>query len=307
MADRFIVRDASPGHPALYPGIHVRQSSTSHVCKSRLGTSPSSYWLHTAWCSTCFDLIGSSSVTIYEMLHWQSSIIESSDLTFIFCCVPLPLGSRTVPVPQPQQLLVDSHTILSAGDWPYTGLLYASQEGCLFKTGLRSKSSSKLSYDWRSVGQSVLISVHHLNPWYIFLSLARKISSDICGFILARRPLWREDGSIIYWYKCYWALPVPSHSGPCPTEHVTISYYLIWDWVPFLSHLNTRSVTVGVFYPASTQWNCAPIKFIAFIFSARTAENTPFLCYVDLSSHSNSRCLQCNVLVKSGVRCYAGT
>jgi hypothetical protein len=52
--------------------------------------------------------------------------------------------------------------------------------------------------------------------------------------------LWREDGSVTYSYRCYWAYPALSLSGQSPTELETISYCPIWDWVPFLSPLTTH-------------------------------------------------------------------
>jgi hypothetical protein len=36
-----------------------------------------------------------------------------------------------------------------------------------------------------------------------------------------------EDGSVIYLYKCYWALPVLSLLGSIPAELEAISYCLI--------------------------------------------------------------------------------
>jgi hypothetical protein len=72
-------------------------------------------------------------------------------------------------------------------------------------------------------------------------------------FFKMRRPLWGEDGSVIYWYKCYWVLPAPSLSGPSHAELDAISYCLIWDSIPFLSPLISRRSTVEAFYPASTR------------------------------------------------------
>jgi hypothetical protein len=61
------------------------------------------------------------------------------------------------------------------------------------------------------------------------------------------RPLWREDGSVVYSSQCYWALSALSLSGPSPTGTVTLSYCLIREWVPFLSPLTTRRATVEIF------------------------------------------------------------
>jgi hypothetical protein len=42
-------------------------------------------------------------------------------------------------------------------------------------------------------------------------------------------PLWREDGSVIYLYNFFWALPEESLLGRSPAELTTIFYSLIWD------------------------------------------------------------------------------
>jgi hypothetical protein len=70
----------------------------------------------------------------------------------------------------------------------------------------------------RSVGQSVLVSDPHLWPTTKCLLL-----SDICALHVVGRPLWREDGSVIYSYNLL------SLSGPSPAELMTTFYCLIWD------------------------------------------------------------------------------
>jgi hypothetical protein len=57
-------------------------------------------------------------------------------------------------------------------------------------------SQSKLSYDRRSVGQSVLVSGPHLRLMTRFLLLP-----DICGLHVKGQPSWREDASVIYLYN----------------------------------------------------------------------------------------------------------
>jgi hypothetical protein len=42
-------------------------------------------------------------------------------------------------------------------------------------------------------------------------------------------PLWREDGSVIYLYNCFWALEQQSRLGASPAELTAIFYFLIWD------------------------------------------------------------------------------
>jgi hypothetical protein len=41
------------------------------------------------------------------------------------------------------------------------------------------------------------------------------------------RPLWREDGSVIYMYNCFWASPAWSTPGPESRKLVTIIYRFI--------------------------------------------------------------------------------
>jgi hypothetical protein len=81
---------------------------------------------------------------------------------------------------------------------------------------IKLKLKCKLLYDRRSVGQSVLVSGSHLEPMTSFLS-------DDCGFLDKGHPLCREDGSVIYLYSCFWALPEQSLLGQIPAE-VTVSF-----------------------------------------------------------------------------------
>jgi hypothetical protein len=86
-----------------------------------------------------------------------------------------------------------------------------------------------LSYCRRSVDQFVLVSGSPLGPMTRFYPYP--FSSDNCFVALpAGRPLWREDGSVIYSAIADWS----GHWGP-----VTIHYRLIWDYVPSSSPLTT--------------------------------------------------------------------
>jgi hypothetical protein len=67
---------------------------------------------------------------------------------------------------------------------------------------------SKVIYDWQSVGQSVLVSGAHLGP-VINFSFSLKFSLDSCELVILSRPLWREDGSVIYSTVA---------SGPCQSS-----------------------------------------------------------------------------------------
>jgi hypothetical protein len=125
------------------------------------------------------------------------------------------------------------------------------------------KPKSKLCYDRRSVGQSVLVSSTFL------------LLSNSCGFVDVRRPLWWEDGSVVY--NCCWSSPAQSFSGPSPAGLITTFYCLTFEipptwrarslylyapgtewpsytprhWVPFSSPPTTGRATVVVFEPAS--------------------------------------------------------
>jgi hypothetical protein len=103
------------------------------------------------------------------------------------------------------------------------------------------KSKSKLCYDRRLVGQSVLV-------WSIHLGLTARFwyLSDICRFVVVGRSLWRENGPAFY--NCCWASPAQSFLGLIPVGLVTIFCCLRfenpptgWTWSPFL-------------YPPGTGW-----------------------------------------------------
>jgi hypothetical protein len=101
--------------------------------------------------------------------------------------------------------------------------------------------------------------------------------SDISGVVDVGRPLWREDGSVVY--NCCWASPAQPFSGPSPAGLMTIFWCLRFEtpptwrarpsylypsgtgwpsyvprhWVPFSSPPTNRRATVEVFKPASTR------------------------------------------------------
>jgi hypothetical protein len=106
---------------------------------------------------------------------------------------------------------------------------------------------SKLSYDRQSVSQSVLVPGHHLGHTTNFSFSPWKYLQAFVLLFGKRCPLWWEVGSVLYSYKCYWALPALSLSDPSPTVLETISCCLLWDWVPSLSPLMTHRATEEVF------------------------------------------------------------
>jgi hypothetical protein len=89
------------------------------------------------------------------------------------------------------------------------------------------KLKLKLHYDRQSVGQSVLVSGTYLGPTTNF-SFSLKFSLDSCRVVILKRPLWREDGPIIY--CCCWSSPAQSRSGLSPTElktYILLSQFFI--------------------------------------------------------------------------------
>jgi hypothetical protein len=96
-------------------------------------------------------------------------------------------------------------------DWTLHGNYSDFQLNCQFK------SKSKLCYDRRSVGQSILVSSTHLglNTRFLFVS-------DSCGFVDVGRLLWREDGSVFYNVQCtiYYDGFSQSFTRRQPSKHV---------------------------------------------------------------------------------------
>jgi hypothetical protein len=90
----------------------------------------------------------------------------------------------------------------------------------VFRTELNyCKSNSKLSYDRRSFGQSVLLLGHICEPRQNFHSLPWKLVLELC-FFLMWRPLWPDDTSVNY--HCCWNSPAQSMLGLSPTEPMTL-------------------------------------------------------------------------------------
>jgi hypothetical protein len=101
---------------------------------------------------------------------------------------------------------------------------------------------------------------------------------DNCGFLAVGRPLWQEDGSVIYLYNCFWVLPEQSLWSPCPAElrpYFTVSFQTLstcrarspylyppergWPsyspghWVPISLPFMTLRAMAEVFCPTSTR------------------------------------------------------
>jgi hypothetical protein len=110
---------------------------------------------------------------------------------------------------------------------------------------LSRDSKSKLCYDRRRVGQSMVVSSNHLGLMTRFVLL-----SDCCGFVDVERSLWREDGSVIY--NCSWSSPAQSFLDPRPVVVTTLFYCLRFETSLFVASYDSQ-VTVEVFDPAFCQ------------------------------------------------------
>jgi hypothetical protein len=77
-----------------------------------------------------------------------------------------------------------------------------------------------------SVGQSVHLSVGLPSGAHDHI-----IFSESCGFLDVGRLIWREEGSVVYSYSCFWGFPAQLLPGSSLTELVTIFYChcLVWD------------------------------------------------------------------------------
>jgi hypothetical protein len=118
-----------------------------------------------------------------------------------------PLGSRTVHVPQPQHFSHITTTFSKRLVLDWISLCHSK------KLSLHNWILLKLSCDRRPVGQSVLVSGSHVELLTRFFFLPGS-----WGFLNVWHPLWREDGSVIYLYKCFWVMPEQSLLGTSPTE-----------------------------------------------------------------------------------------
>jgi hypothetical protein len=96
-----------------------------------------------------------------------------------------------------------------------------------------------LCYDRRSVGQSVL---EYSTP--LGLTTKSLLLSDTCEFVDLGRPLWREDGSVIY--NCYWASPAQSFSGPSPLRLATINFCLSFETSLYVASYDSQGHGGGI-------------------------------------------------------------
>jgi hypothetical protein len=75
-------------------------------------------------------------------------------------------------------------------------------------------------------GQSVSVCWFRASIWSPWPD---SVLYDTCGFLDKERPPWREDGSVIYSWNCFWVLPEQSLSGSSPAELMTIFCSVMWD------------------------------------------------------------------------------
>jgi hypothetical protein len=67
---------------------------------------------------------------------------------------------------------------------------------------------------------------------------------DICEFVDLGRPLWREDGSVVY--NCCWPSPAQSFSGPIPVGLVTVFYCLRFETCLFVASSDSQGHGGGI-------------------------------------------------------------
>jgi hypothetical protein len=161
-----------------------------------------------------------------------------------------------------QDLLIDRPSVaMQLWLWLYHLDLQSwkgGQVGKQFEAGWKPRSKSKLCYDRRSVGQSVLVSSTHLGLTTRFLLL-----SDSCGFVDVERSRWRENRSAVY--NCCWSSPAQSFSRPSLAGLVTIFYCFRFE-AP--SSWRVRSPCL---YTPGTEW--LALDSLLFSFVAATTRN----------------------------------
>jgi hypothetical protein len=118
------------------------------------------------------------------------------------------------------------------------------------------KSKSKLCYDLRAVGQSVLEQSTHLG-----LTTRSWLLSDSWGFVGLGRPLWREDGSAVC--NCYWPSPAQSFSGPSPVGLVATFYCLRFETSLFVASYDSQGHGGGIRFRLHAGRSCT-VQLINF-------------------------------------------
>jgi hypothetical protein len=116
-------------------------------------------------------------------------------------------------------------------------LFTASLQTCMYFTIML-----KLIYDRQSVGQSVLESGAHLDPWSIFHSPW----NVLCYFVAPSLMRGRVCNLL---YNCFWALPEQSLLGEIPAELTTIFYCLICSRIYIPQEQGDPDIPPGTGFP----------------------------------------------------------
>jgi hypothetical protein len=150
---------------------------------------------------------------------------------------------------------------------------------------LTSKSKSKSHYDRQSVGQFVLASGAHLGPATNF-SFSLKFSFRQLRFVILWRPLWREDGFVIY--CCCWTRQrSPARVCPlwreigCLLWRLSVSVY-------------SQSVCTWVFTLSVWHSSRMYVQYIQGLFQSRLG--TADYALVTSSLHNNDSIVACTLL-----------
>jgi hypothetical protein len=157
---------------------------------------------------------------------------------------------------------------------------------------------SKLCYNRLSVGQSVLASSIRLGPEARFLLL-----SGSCGFVDVGRPLWREDGSVVY--NCCWSSPAQSFLGPSPAGLMAIFYCLRFKPPPNLEehtrHTNILCIWVEFVKESGTYSNQWALKGLIFLHkSLNSTTHIPIAMYTRIRPHFTFQKLRNQVTPQTG-------
>jgi hypothetical protein len=165
------------------------------------------------------------------------------------------------------------HILLSQiRDFSFRRLLQlAGSRWKVFDPASTRVSKSKLCYDRRSDGQSVLVLSIHVGLTTTFFLL-----SGSCGF-----SLWRDNGFVVYNY-C-WFSPVQSFLGPSPAGLRLIFYCLIFESPAW----RTRSPYL---YPPGTGWSSynssTPLRISMSVINLRHGSHRKPLIFLYRRVHS---------------------
>jgi hypothetical protein len=107
----------------------------------------------------------------------------------------------------------------------------------------KSKSKSKLLYDWQSVSQSECLGIEYpCGTCDQMLFPIGMLLSEICGLLSGGRPLWREDGSAICSVITQW-----SESLRTRNRLPRISLLMFWGG-PYIEPIRKRRSLLRAVY-----------------------------------------------------------